>query len=70
MIMDKNYSNRRSNDFPESQIGYPERNDVRNPNGDMERIHVNLENFQLHRTNAEGIVRGETEHLNVPALND
>lgn len=44
--MDKVKKNR-PNDFPELQIGYPERNDVRDPNGEMERIHVNLENFEL-----------------------
>lgn len=55
--MSQNMQNRRANDYPELQIGYPERNDVRNPNGEMERIHVDLENFELKRTNAEGISR-------------
>ena len=50
----------RPNDFPELQIGYPERNDVKNPNSEMERIHVNLENFELKRTTADGIVRDES----------
>ena len=47
----------RPNDYPELQIGYPERNDVKDPNGDMERIHVNFENFELKRLNAEGVTR-------------
>ena len=49
--------NNRINDFPELQIGYPERNDVRNPNLEMERIHVDLENFELLRTTADGVTR-------------
>lgn len=54
--MDKVKKNR-PNDFPELQIGYPERNDVRDPNGEMERIHVNLENFELQRATADQIIR-------------
>jgi hypothetical protein len=68
--MNEKVTNRRSNDFPELQVGYPERNDVRNPNGEMERIHVNLENFELYRTNAEGIVRDANSHDVVPARKD
>jgi hypothetical protein len=52
--MDRNMQSRRVNDFPELQIGYPERNDVRDPNGDMERIHVNLDSLELERTSADG----------------
>jgi hypothetical protein len=48
---------RRQNDFPEFQVGYPERNDVRNPNLEMERLHVDFDNFQLSRTNAEALTR-------------
>ena len=55
--MNRNMQSRRLNDFPELQIGYPERNDVRDPNGDMERIHVNLESLELERTNADGQTR-------------
>lgn len=55
--MNKSTENNRPNDYPELQIGYPERNDVSNPNGDMERIHVNFENFELKRLNADGVVR-------------
>jgi hypothetical protein len=68
--MNQNVRNRRSNDFPELQIGYPERNDVRDPNGEMERIHVSLEDFQLHRTNANGVIRDARTAESVPGHND
>jgi hypothetical protein len=55
--MNQNTQSRRPNDFPELQVGYPERNDVRDPNNERERIHVNLENFELKRLNAEGVTR-------------
>lgn len=55
--MEPRTPNYRVNDFPELQIGYPERNDVRNPNIEMERIHVDMESFELKRTNAQGIER-------------
>ena len=55
--MNENVRNRKPNDFPELQVGYPERNDVRDPNQEMERIHVNLDNFELKRLNAEGVAR-------------
>lgn len=66
--MNKSTENVRPNDYPELQIGYPERNDVRNPNHEMERIHVNLENFELKRLTAEGVIRelrgsGPVSHL-------
>lgn len=53
--MNQNMQSQRMNDYPELQIGYPERNDVRNPNWEMERIHVDFENFQITRTNADGV---------------
>jgi hypothetical protein len=55
--MNRNIQNRSANDFPEFQIGYPERNDVRDPNWEMERIHVNLESLELKRTSATGVIR-------------
>jgi hypothetical protein len=55
--MKKDIQNRKPNDFPELQVGYPERNDVRDPNNEMERIHVDLEKFELKRLNAEGLTR-------------
>jgi hypothetical protein len=33
---------RRVHDFPELQVGFPERNDVSNPNIEMERIDVDV----------------------------
>ena len=59
--MERNIQNRKPNDYPELQIGYPERNDVRNPNSEMERIHVELDSFELKRTNAEGLTRENRE---------
>jgi hypothetical protein len=64
--MNRNVQNRKVNDFPELQIGYPERNDVCNPNWEMERIHVDLENMELKATNSSGIVTrkvNEEEYL-------
>lgn len=52
-----NSQNRRANDFPELQIGFPERNDVRNPNHETERFHVDLENMELRRTTANEVTR-------------
>jgi hypothetical protein len=51
-------------DYPEFQIGYPERNDVRTPSDDqdvvrnMERLHFDAEKQQLVRMTADGKVRG------------
>ena len=55
--MSQRTQNSRTNDFPELQIGYPERNDVRNPNHEMERIHVDMENMELRRMNATDLTR-------------
>lgn len=55
----------RPNDFPELQIGYPERNDVRDPNQEMERIHVDLENFELRRATADEL----TQNNNAQGVN-
>jgi hypothetical protein len=55
--MERSIQNRRVNDFPELQIGYPERNDVRDPNSEMERYHVNLDNFKVERATAERIIK-------------
>jgi hypothetical protein len=48
---------RRLNDFPELQVGFPERNDVSNPNIEMERIHVDFETLGISRKSAEELVR-------------
>lgn len=47
----------RPNDYPEHQVGYPERNDVSNPNDEMERIHVDLETMGLSRRSAAEVTR-------------
>ena len=47
----------RLNDFPEHQVGYPERNDVSNPHHEMERIHVDLETLGLSKKSAAEITR-------------
>jgi hypothetical protein len=49
--------NRRLNDFPELQVGYPERNDVSNPNLEMERIHVDLETMGISKKSAAEIAQ-------------
>ena len=49
--------NTRLNDFPELQVGYPERNDVSNPNLEMERIHVDLETMGISKKSAAEISR-------------
>lgn len=56
--MSQSMQDRRINDFPELQIGYPERNDVRNPNHyEMERIHVDMDNMELRRMKATDVTR-------------
>ena len=44
-----NKRNKRRNDFPELQVGFPERNDVSNPNMEMERIHVDFETLGISK---------------------
>ena len=43
----------RPNDFPELQVGFPERNDVANPNIEMERIDVDLQTLGISKKTAE-----------------
>ena len=50
-----NRGNRR-NDFPELQVGFPERNDVSNPIVDMERVHVDLETLDISRKKAAEVL--------------
>ena len=57
--------NKRRNDFPELQVGYPERNDVSNPNIEMERIHVDFETLGISKKTAGEIMR-EIRGTNVP----
>jgi hypothetical protein len=49
--------NKRRNDFPELQVGFPERNDVSNPNIEMERIHVDFETLGISKKSAAEIMR-------------
>lgn len=55
---------RRLNDFPELQVGFPERNDVSNPNLEMERYHVDLETLGISKKSAAELVR-EMKRSNV-----
>lgn len=47
----------RLHDFPELQVGFPERNDVSNPNLEMERFHVNLETLGVSKKSAAELIR-------------
>ncbi|MEX2235202.1 MAG: hypothetical protein WD824_23770 [Cyclobacteriaceae bacterium] len=49
--------NKRRNDFPELHVGFPERNDVSNPNMEMERIHVDFETLGISKKSAAEITR-------------
>lgn len=42
---------RRLHDFPELQVGYPERNDA-GPNHEMERIHVDMDTLVISKKRA------------------
>ena len=57
--------NKRRNDFPELQVGYPERNDVCNPNMEMERIHVDFETLGISKKSGAELAR-EIRGTNVP----
>lgn len=56
--------NRHRHDFPELQVGFPERNDVQNPNIEMERIHVDLETLGTSKKSARDFAR-EIREANV-----
>ena len=43
----------RVNDFPENQVGFPERNDASGPNAERERVHVDLETLGTSRKSAQ-----------------
>lgn len=49
--------NKSLNDYPELQVGFPERNDVSNPNAEMERIHVDFETLGISKKSEEEIIR-------------
>lgn len=48
---------KRLGDFPELQVGYPERNDASSPNIEMERIHVDFETMGISKKSASEIAR-------------
>ena len=48
---------KRLNDFPELQVGFPERNDVSNPNLEMERFHVDFETLGISKKSAGELAR-------------
>ena len=48
---------RRVHDYPELQVGFPERNDVANPNLDMERLHVDFETLGVSKKSAAELAR-------------
>lgn len=48
---------KRRNDFPERQVGFPERNDVSHPDIEMERIHVDVETLGTSKKSEAQILR-------------
>lgn len=48
---------RRLHDYPELQVGFPERNDVANPNLEMERLHVDFETLGVSKKSAAELAR-------------
>jgi hypothetical protein len=58
--------NSRRYDFPELQVGFPERNDVESPSLDMERIHVDFSTLNISRKNGRELTR-EIKSANVSA---
>lgn len=47
----------RVREYPELQVGFPERNEIPDPVGDMERVHVDLETFNISRKSAVEFTR-------------
>ena len=45
------------NDYPEMQVGFPERNDVTFPNEERERVHVDLETLKLSRKSGDELTQ-------------
>jgi hypothetical protein len=50
----------RVKDYPELQVGFPERNEC-TPVDDMERIHVDLETMDISRKNLQEFTKEITE---------
>jgi hypothetical protein len=57
-----NRTGSRVKDYPELQVGFPERNDCMNPS-DMERFHVDFETLDISRTNLQEF----TKEITTPA---
>jgi hypothetical protein len=47
----------RVREYPELQVGFPERNEIPDPISEMERVHVDLETLNLSRKNAIELTR-------------
>jgi hypothetical protein len=47
----------RVREYPELQVGFPERNEIPDPISEMERVHVDLETLNLSRKNAVELTR-------------
>lgn len=52
-----NKRNRRIHDYPELQVGFPERNDAAHPTHEMERLHVDFETFGVSKKSAAELIR-------------
>jgi len=52
-----NKRSRKLHDFPELQVGFPERNDAADPNRDMERLHVDFETLGVSKKSAAELTR-------------
>jgi hypothetical protein len=52
---------RRTSDFPELHVGFPERNDATSPSVEMERVHVDIETLNISRKNASEVTRAFAE---------
>lgn len=48
---------KRLQDYPELQVGFPERNDVANPNLEMERLHVDFETLGVSKKSAAELAK-------------
>jgi hypothetical protein len=53
----------RVREFPELQVGFPERNEIPDPISEMERVHVDLETLNISRKNAVELTREITGHV-------
>lgn len=52
---------KRIGDFPELQVGFPERNDASNPNHEIERIHVDLKTLRISKKNSREVAKALAE---------